>query len=97
MFKPLAMKTVNSLAGCGEVRSMSNRKKSLEGYAFIGKRIQVRRKLFGLGDKEFAEKVGITVYMLKKYETGESEISALKLIEIAKELEVPFSYFFQEN
>lgn len=76
---------------------MSNRRKSLEGYAYIGKRIQVRRKLFGLGDKEFAEKFGITVYMLRKYEAGKSEISAAILSQIAKELEVPFSYFFPKN
>ncbi|MGH1406660.1 MAG: helix-turn-helix domain-containing protein [Rhodomicrobiaceae bacterium] len=75
---------------------MSNIRKSLEGYALIGKRIQVRRELFGLGDKEFAEKIGITVYMLKKSETGQSAISAVKLNEIAKELEVSYSYFFQE-
>ena len=88
------MKIANLQVGCGEGRSMSNLRKSLEGYDYIGKRIQVRRKLFGLGDKEFAEKIGITVYMLKKYEAGESEISAATLSQIAKELEVPFSYFF---
>ena len=67
-------------------------KKLLEGYALIGNRIQVRRKLFGLGDKVLAEKVGITVCMLKRYEAGERAIPASILNDIAKELEVPFSY-----
>ncbi|GAA6210640.1 hypothetical protein NBRC116602_03800 [Hyphomicrobiales bacterium 4NK60-0047b] len=61
----------------------------------IGKRIQLGRKLYhGMDEKRFAEVMNISLYKLKKYEEGRSSIPALTLNEIAKKLNVTFSYFF---
>ncbi len=60
----------------------------------IGRRICIRRKLLGMDEKELAEAAGISLYRLRRFENGQSAISALTLNDIASELRVPFSYFF---
>lgn len=60
----------------------------------IGRRIRVRRKLLGIDEKALAEAAGISLYRLRRYESAHSTILAPSLSAIAKELGVPFSYFF---
>lgn len=43
-----------------------------------------------------AERIGITYQQLQKYEKGMNRISATRLYAIARELNVPIDYFYQE-
>jgi transcriptional regulator with XRE-family HTH domain len=60
----------------------------------VGKKLQVRRTLCGLSQSELAERLGITFQQLQKYETAANRISASRLWQASKVLEVPVSYFF---
>ncbi|MDE2320161.1 MAG: helix-turn-helix transcriptional regulator [Rhodospirillales bacterium] len=62
----------------------------------IGYNIRVRRALYGLSLDNLARRLNITYQQLHKYETGKNRISASRLYEISKILEVEISYFFEE-
>jgi transcriptional regulator with XRE-family HTH domain len=60
----------------------------------VGQRVRHRRWALGMPQKELAEAVGIRFQQIQKYETGANRISASRLWDIAKTLEVPVAYFF---
>lgn len=61
----------------------------------VGQRVRQRRWAKGLTQQQLAERVGIRFQQIQKYETGENRLSASRLWDIAKVLEVPVSYFFE--
>jgi transcriptional regulator with XRE-family HTH domain len=61
----------------------------------IGMRIQERRLMLGLSQRELGELVGMTNKQVHKYETGINGVSAGLLYEIARELSTPLEYFFE--
>ena len=61
----------------------------------VGARIRVRRKLRGMSQTQLAGALGLTFQQVQKYERGSNRVSASKLYEIARTLEVPIAYFFQ--
>ena len=46
--------------------------------------------------QQLGESVGIKFQQIQKYETGMNRVSASRLWEIAKALEVPISFFFED-
>ena len=62
----------------------------------IGGRIRLRRRLLGVSQSTLAESVGLTFQQVQKYERGANRVSASKLYEIARFLQVTISYFFEE-
>ena len=42
------------------------------------------------------EKIGVTFQQLQKYESGANRISASRLFDLSRVLDVPVSYFFDE-
>lgn len=62
----------------------------------VGKRVRLRRSLLGLSQEELARLLAITAQQIQKYETGETRVSASRLYEIAQQLGVPITWFFQE-
>ena len=62
----------------------------------VGRRIRHRRWLVGISQKELAERVGLRFQQIQKYETGSNRVSASKLWEISKVLDVPVEYFFRD-
>lgn len=60
----------------------------------VGKRVRHRRWLAGMTQQQLAENVGIKFQQIQKYETGMNRISASRLWDIAKAMDVPVSYFF---
>ncbi|MEM8750724.1 MAG: helix-turn-helix transcriptional regulator [Pseudomonadota bacterium] len=66
-------------------------------YGFAGQRIRVRRVLMGMSEKHLAEATGISLYMLRRYERGEGNITMDKVDSIAATLDVPIGYFFSET
>jgi transcriptional regulator with XRE-family HTH domain len=63
--------------------------------AHVGKRIRHRRWLVGMTQQQLAEAVGIKFQQIQKYETGMNRVSASRLWDIAKVLDVPIAFFFE--
>ncbi|MBD5400672.1 helix-turn-helix transcriptional regulator [bacterium] len=60
----------------------------------LGQRLQLRRTMMGLSQKDLAKKCGITFQQIQKYETAGNRISAARLFELSTLLETPVSFFF---
>jgi transcriptional regulator with XRE-family HTH domain len=61
----------------------------------VGKRIRHRRWMSGTTQQQLAENVGIKFQQIQKYETGMNRVSASRLWDISKVLNVPVSFFFE--
>lgn len=62
----------------------------------VGGRMRVRRVVLGMSQDKLAEMLGLTFQQVQKYERGHNRISASRLFDVARVLEVPVSYFFDE-
>ncbi len=60
----------------------------------IGQRVQLRRTMMGLSQKDLAKICGITFQQIQKYETAGNHISATRLFDLSQALETPISFFF---
>jgi len=60
----------------------------------VGKRIKHRRRLVPMTQAQLAEQIGVKFQQIQKYEAGTNRVSASRLWEIARAIEVPISYFF---
>lgn len=60
----------------------------------IGRRIQLRRNMLGLSQKDLADTCGITFQQIQKYETASNRVSASRLFEIGRVMDTPVSFFF---
>lgn len=61
---------------------------------FVGSRIRDRRISLGLTQQNMAKMIGVTYQQAHKYERGINRISAGRLYNIAKALNVPIAYFY---
>lgn len=61
----------------------------------VGKRIRHRRWLVGMTQQQLAEQVGIKFQQIQKYETGANRVSASRLWDISRSLNVSISFFFE--
>lgn len=61
---------------------------------YVGGRLRQRRTLLGFSQEKLAEAVGITFQQIQKYENGANRVSAGRLYEFSKVLQVPVSFFF---
>jgi transcriptional regulator with XRE-family HTH domain len=62
----------------------------------VGARIRLRRTLLGLSQERLAEAIGLTFQQVQKYERGMNRVSSSRLYDLARILDVPLSYFFDE-
>lgn len=62
----------------------------------VGKRLRQRRTLLGLSQEKLAETMGVTFQQIQKYERGKNRISASRLFQLSRILEVHISYFFEK-
>ncbi len=60
----------------------------------VGARVRMRRKLLGVSQEKLAGALHLTFQQVQKYERGANRISASKLFEIARFLDVTPAYFF---
>lgn len=63
----------------------------------VGTQLRQRRSLLGLSQEKLAEQVGITFQQIQKYENGANRISASRLYEFSKVLDIPVSFFFESS
>lgn len=61
----------------------------------IGQRVRHRRWLLGMTQQQLALSVGIRFQQIQKYESGANRISASRLWDLARALEMPVSFFFE--
>jgi transcriptional regulator with XRE-family HTH domain len=62
----------------------------------LGAKIKELRSHLGLSQSELAELIGVTYQQTHKYEKGTNRISASKLFTLAKSLNIPINFFFEE-
>ncbi len=62
----------------------------------VGSRILLRRKLLGMSQDQLAKAIGVTFQQVQKYERGANRVVASRLFEIARVLNVPVSFFFDD-
>lgn len=62
----------------------------------VGARVRLRRTLLGMSQERLGEALGLTFQQVQKYERGANRVGASRLFELAKALNVPVSYFFDD-
>lgn len=79
----------------------NSRRSSVEGDepnpvdVYVGQKLKSRRNLIGITQENLAEAAGITFQQVQKYEKGRNRLSASRLYQFARVLDVPVSYFFE--
>jgi DNA-binding XRE family transcriptional regulator len=63
--------------------------------AYIGAHIRKHRLALHLTQRQLAKKLGVTMQQLQKYETGDNRVSAARLYEICKTLNVGIASIFE--
>jgi transcriptional regulator with XRE-family HTH domain len=60
----------------------------------VGLRIRMRRKELGMSQERLAECIGLTFQQVQKYERAANRVSASKLWEVARALNIQIGYFY---
>lgn len=64
--------------------------------AHVGSRVRLRRTLLGMSQEKLGEALGLTFQQVQKYERGVNRIGASRLFDLARVLDVPISFFFDD-
>lgn len=64
--------------------------------AHIGARIRLRRSLLKISQDRLANALGLTFQQIQKYERGTNRVSASRLLDISRILQVQVSYFYED-
>lgn len=62
---------------------------------YVGGRMRLRRIQLGLSQGALASKIGVSFQAVQKYESGDIRISASRLYDVARVLEVSPGFFFE--
>lgn len=62
----------------------------------VGNRIRLRRTLLGLSQEKLGEALGLTFQQVQKYERGANRVGASRLYDLARVLDVPIGFFFDD-
>jgi transcriptional regulator with XRE-family HTH domain len=62
----------------------------------VGQRIRLRRTLLGMSQERLADAIGLTFQQVQKYERGANRVGSSRLFDLARVLDVPISFFFEE-
>src|SRR5580700_1467932 len=60
----------------------------------VGSRVRLRRNMLGLSQEKLGESIGLTFQQVQKYERGANRIGASRLLEIARVLDIPVTFLF---
>jgi transcriptional regulator with XRE-family HTH domain len=61
----------------------------------VGARVRMRRKMLAMSQSELGDALGITYQQVQKNEMGTNRISASRLQQISRILQVPVAFFFE--
>ena len=62
----------------------------------VGARLRMQRMVIGMSQEKLGEALGITFQQIQKYEKGANRIGASRLQELARILNVPPGFFFED-
>jgi transcriptional regulator with XRE-family HTH domain len=62
----------------------------------VGSRVRMRRVMLGMSQEKLGRALGITFQQVQKYEKGTNRIGASRLQHIARVLQVPVAFFFED-
>ena len=62
----------------------------------VGARVRMRRTLLGLNQTKLGEKLGMSFQQVQKYENGANRISASRLFDLTRVLDVSIEHFFED-
>ena len=62
----------------------------------VGSRVRLRRTLLGMSQEKLGEAIGLTYQQVQKYERGSNRIGASRLFDLARVLDVPVGFFFDD-
>ena len=62
----------------------------------VGGRLRIRRTLLGLSQTSLADAIGLTFQQVQKYERGTNRMGSSRLYDLARVLDVPIEYFFDD-
>ncbi len=62
----------------------------------VGARLRARRTLLGLSQAALGDAMGFSFQQMQRYESGSNRISASRLYDASKLLDIDISYFFDE-
>lgn len=62
----------------------------------VGTRVRLRRTLLGMSQERLGDALGLTFQQVQKYERGANRIGASRLHDLAKALQVPIGFFFDD-
>lgn len=74
-----------------------NKKKPNPTDIYVGSRIRLRRTMLGMSQESLGEQLGITFQQIQKYEKGTNRVGASRLQAISSILNVPVSFFFEDQ
>jgi transcriptional regulator with XRE-family HTH domain len=64
--------------------------------AHVGTRIRLRRTMLGMSQEKLGSALGLTFQQVQKYERGLNRVGASRLYDLARVLDVPISFFFDD-
>ena len=62
----------------------------------VGSRVRLRRTLMGMSQERLGDALGLTFQQVQKYERGVNRIGASRLFDLARVLDVPIGFFFDD-
>jgi transcriptional regulator with XRE-family HTH domain len=62
----------------------------------VGARLRLRRMSFGMSQEKLGDAIGLTFQQVQKYERGDNRVSASRLYDLGRVLDVPVSFFFDD-
>ena len=62
----------------------------------VGARVRMRRTLLGMTQTKLGEAIGLTFQQVQKYERGVNRIGSSRLYDLARVLDVPVNFFFDD-
>jgi transcriptional regulator with XRE-family HTH domain len=62
----------------------------------VGSRMRLRRTLMGMSQERLGEALGLTFQQVQKYERGVNRVSASRLFDLSRVLDVPISFFYDD-
>lgn len=80
--------------------SRNSRRSSVDGDepnpvdVYVGQKLKARRTLIGMTQEKLAEATGITFQQVQKYEKGRNRLSASRIFQFSRVLNIPVAYFF---
>ena len=62
----------------------------------VGVRVRLRRTLLGMTQTDLSDVLSLSYQQVQKYESGMNRISASRLFDLSRVLDVPVEYFFED-